>query len=343
MTGPSQARTADGLPVAFDHRLPAVVRHPEPAIAETVHELTATALSYMADAKAANTRRAYRSDWDHFAAWCAEHAFQSLPATPETVTLYLAALGGTHRPSTLQRKLTSISKAHELAGYESPASLRHGPVSETIKGIRRRHGTAQHGKTPLLTSDILRILAAAPETLAGKRDRALVLMGFIGGFRRSELTVLNVEDLRWTDDGLVVRLKRSKTDQEGQGTDVALPWTANPHACAACACRDWLESAGITEGPVFRRMGKNGKCRPHRLNSNSVAKIIKRAAAAAGLDPAVYAGHSLRAGFATQAYLNGVPELAIMRQTGHKSLHTVRKYIRERTLFRDHPATRLGL
>jgi integrase len=308
-----------------------------------LEELAAVALSYMAEAKAANTCRAYRSDWNHFAAWCDQHGFSSLPASPETVTLYLAALGGTHRSSTLQRKLTSISKAHQLAGYESPATLRHGSVSETLKGIRRRHGTSQHGKTPLLTRDILRILAAAPETLVGKRDRTLVLMGFIGGFRRSELTSLNVEDLRWTEEGLVVRLRRSKTDQEGQGTEVALPWTANAQACAARACRDWLESAGITEGPVFRRMGKNGTCLPHRLNSNSVAKIIKRAVAAAGLDPAAYAGHSLRAGFATQAYLNGVPELAIMRQTGHKSLDTVRKYIRERTLFRDHPATRLGL
>ena len=308
-----------------------------------VEELATIALSYMAEAKAANTCRAYRSDWDHFCGWCGQHDFRFLPASPETVTLYLAALGGTHRPSTLQRKLTSITKAHQMAGLESPATLRHGSVSETLKGIRRRHGTAQHGKTPLLTCDILRILAAAPETLAGKRDRALVLMGFIGGFRRSELTSLDVADLRWTEEGLVVRLRRSKTDQEAQGTDVALPWTASPQTCAARACREWLESAGIAEGPVFRRMGKNGGCRPQRLNSNSVAKIIKRAAAAAGLDPAGYAGHSLRAGFATQAYLNGVPELAIMRQTGHKSLDTVRKYIRERTLFRDHPATRLGL
>ena len=183
----------------------------------TVEELATIALSYMAEAKAANTCRAYRSDWDHFCGWCGQHDWRFLPASPETVTLYLAALGGTHRPSTLQRKLTSIAKAHQMAGLESPATLRHGSVSETLKGIRRRHGTAQQGKTPLLTCDILRILTAAPETLAGKRDRALVLMGFIGGFRRSELTSLDVADLRWTEEGLVVRVRRSENRSGGAG------------------------------------------------------------------------------------------------------------------------------
>lgn len=155
------ARVQDAADVA------GVVAVVKTAPAPGLEELAAVALSYMAEAKAANTCRAYRSDWDHFAGWCEQHGFPPLPASPGTVTLYLAALGGTHRPSTLQRKLTSISKAHQLADYDSSVTLRHGSVSETLKGIRRRHGTVQHGKTPLLTCDILRILTAARETLAG--------------------------------------------------------------------------------------------------------------------------------------------------------------------------------
>ncbi|MGA2435370.1 MAG: site-specific integrase [Bryobacteraceae bacterium] len=305
--------------------------------------LTAQAQAFISAAKAPATRKAYRSDWQQFDRWCSEHGLISLPASPETVTLYLAALAASHRPATLQRKLTSISKAHQAAGYPSPATMQHAAVSETLKGIRRTFGTAQPGKEPLLTADILKMLDSLPESPLGLRDRALLLIGYAGGFRRSELAAITVEDVAETADGLIIRLPRSKTDQEGQGSSVALPYASQAATCPVRCYRAWLENSGIAAGPVFRSIDRHGKLSEAALDSGSIARIVKRAAADAGLDPAGYAGHSLRAGFATQAFLNGAPELAIMRQTRHRSLATVRKYIRDRSLFRENPAAKLGL
>jgi integrase len=266
-----------------------------------------------------------------------------MPASPETVALYLTALAADHKPASLQRKLTSITKAHLAAGFPSPASMQNAVVSETLKGIRRSLGTAQPGKEPLLTADILEMLDALDEGLLGCRDRALLLVGFAGGFRRSELIAVDVEDVSETADGLVIRVRRSKTDPEGKGTTVALPYGSTAATCPVRSYRAWIAGAGITNGPVFRSVDRHGRVSPGRMNAGSVARLIKRAADAAGLDSANYAGHSLRAGFATQAFLNGAAEVSIMRQTRHKSLNTLRKYIRDRSLFRDNPAAKLGL
>ena len=187
------------------------------------------------------------------------------------------------------------------------------------------------------------MLAALPDNRAGCRDRALLLIGFAGGFRRSELAAIDVEHVSETTDGLVIRIPRSKTDPEGQGSSIALPFSSAAATCPVRSYRAWLAASGITSGPVFRAIDRHGRLGTGRLDSGSVARILQRAARAAGLDAKLYAGHSLRAGFATQAYLNGAPELAIMRQTRHQSLDTVRKYIRDRSLFRDNPAAKLGL
>ena len=216
-------------------------------------------------------------------------------------------------------------------------------VSETIKGIRRTKGTAQAGKRPLLTEQLRAMIRALPENLQGVRDRSLLLVGFAGGFRRSELAGLAVQDIAVETDGLVITLHRSKTDQEGQGRKVALPYGSHPETCPVRAYREWLEAAGIVNGAVFREIDRHGRLQATALNKDSVGLIVKRAAARIGLDPADYAGHSLRAGLATQAYLNGANEVAIMQQTGHRSLATVRKYIRDGSLFRDNPASKLGL
>jgi len=301
------------------------------------------AKAFLLAAKAPSTLRAYRSDWNHFVRWCEQHGQTSLPAAPETVAYYLTALGGTHKPATLQRRLTAITKMHQAARHPSPASTQHASVSEILKGIKRTMGTAQPGKEPLFTVEIRKMIGALPRNLQGARDQALLVMGFAGGFRRSELAGLNVEDVAETEDGLVLSLRRSKTDQEGQGSKVALPWGSHPETCPVRSYRAWTAAAGIAAGAVFRGVNNRGLLASDRLDSNSVARIIKRAARRVGLDPAPYAGHSLRAGFCTQAYLNGVPELAIMRQSRHKSLDTVRKYIRDKSLFRDNPAAKLGL
>ena len=315
---------------------------PERTLA-TLDRLAEQARLFIEAAKAENTRRAYRSDWRHFEAWCRSQGLVSLPATPETVTLYITALATDHKPSSLQRKLTAITKAHQAAGLASPASMQHALVSETVKGIRRTLGTAQPGKEPLLTADILAMLDALDEGLLGIRDRALLLVGFTGGFRRSELADLDVADITETADGLVIRVRRSKTDPEGKGISVALPYGSAAARCPVRSYRRWIAAAGFAAGPAFRAVDRHGRIAPGRLDAGSIARVVKRAARAAGLDPALYAGHSLRAGFATQAFLNGAAEVSIMRQTRHKSLNTLRKYIRDRSLFRDNPAAKLGL
>lgn len=306
-------------------------------------ELTERARGFIEAAKADNSRRAYRSDWRHFESWCRSQGLISLPASPETVALYLTALAADQKPASLQRKLTSLSKAHQAAGFATPASMQHVVVSETMKGIRRTLGTAQPGKEPLLTADILAMLDALDDGLLGCRDRALLLVGFAGGFRRSELVSLDAEDVSETADGLVIRVRRSKTDPEAKGVSVALPYGSTADTCPVRTYRAWVAAAGIQSGPAFRAVNRHGRVALNRMNAGSVARLIKRAAQAAGLEPAHYAGHSLRAGFATQAFLNGAAEVSIMRQTRHKSLNTLRKYIRDRSLFRDNPAAKLGL
>ena len=320
-----------------------VVSAPQGRAFARLEDLARQARGFIEAAKAANSRRAYRSDWRHFESWCRSHSLACLPAAPETVALYLTDLAADHKPASLERRLTTITKAHQAAGFPTPASMQNAVVSETMKGIRRTLGTAQPGKEPLLTADILKMLDALGGGLLGSRDRALLLVGFAGGFRRSELVSLDVEDLTETADGLVVRLRRSKTDPEAKGTTVALPYGSTAATCPVRSYRAWVAAAKITSGPAFRSVNRHGRVGRGRMNAGSVARLIKRAAEAAALDPAGYAGHSLRAGFATQAFLNGAAEVSIMPQTRHKSLNTLRKYIRDRSLFRDNPAAKLGL
>lgn len=305
--------------------------------------LAARARGFMEAAKAENTRRAYRSDWRQFESWCGTHGLTCMPAASDTIALYLTALAADHKPASLQRKLTSITKAHQAAGFPSPASMQNAVVSETLKGIRRTLGTAQPGKEPLLTADILKMLDALGDRVIDCRDRALLLVGFAGGFRRSEIVDLDVADVNETADGLVIRLRRSKTDREGKGTTVALPCGSTAATCPVRSYRAWIAAAGLDDGPAFRSVDRHGRVGSGRMNTGSVARLIKRAAEAAGLEAANYAGHSLRAGFVTQAFLNGAPEVSILRQTRHQSLNTLRKYIRDRSLFRDNPAAKLGL
>jgi site-specific recombinase XerD len=301
------------------------------------------AREFAAAAKASNTLRAYQADWHDFCEWCGAHQLASLPALPQTVALYLTDRAATLKTSSLARRLTTINRAHQAAGQPSPATMQNAVVSEVWKGIKRKKGIAQRGKKPFLTPDLQRIVAELPQDIRGVRDRALLLAGFAGGFRRSELAALRVEDLETTPDGLIVRLGRSKTDQEGQGRPVALPYGSDPRTCPVRALRTWLDQAGITAGPLFRAIDRLGLVSGKALHSDSIGYLVKRAAGKAGLETAEYAGHSLRAGLATQAAMNGASELAIMKQTGHRSLATVRKYIREGTLFRDNAAAKLGL
>ena len=301
------------------------------------------ARAFVRASKAPSTLRAYGSDWAHFFAWCGGRGTPALPANAETVALYLVSLAETHRPATITRRLTSIAKAHAAAGHPNPATTDLIVVAETLQGIRRTLGTAQPGKTPLLTADLIQVLAHLPSGPGGVRGRALLLVGYTGGLRRSELAALTVEDLAWKDEGAVLTLRRSKTDQEGQGRQVAIPRGVHSATCPVSALRHWIESGSITRGPLFREVDRHGRVGARRLHSDSVGAILKRAVARAGFDPAKFGGHSLRAGFATQAARNGATAFDIMRQTGHRSLATVSRYVREAQIFRDAPAGKLGL
>lgn len=305
--------------------------------------LVQQAAAFARAAKAPSTLRAYAADWAHFLDWCGSQDRSALPASPETVALYLTALASTHRPATITRRLTAITKAHQAKGLPSPATVQELAVGETLKGIRRTLGVAQKAKTPLLTADLLQVLAHLPPDLAGTRDRALLLVGYAGAFRRSELAALQLEDVAWVQEGAVLTLRRSKTDQQGQGRQVALPRGAHAQTCPVRALRTWIEQAPLTKGALFRPVDRHARLRAGRLHPDAVGAIVQRALQRAGFEAGKYGGHSLRAGFATQAAKNGATAFDIMRQTGHRSVQTVSRYVREAQMFCDAPAGKLGL
>jgi integrase len=224
---------------------------------------------------------------------------------------------------------------------ESPTAT--GIVRNTMKGIRRTLGTAPVQKAPTLTDDIRAMIDATDAALIGSRDRALILLGFAGAFRRSELVGLDAEDCVFSKDGLTITLRRSKTDQEGMGRRIGIPYGSNPETCPVRAIQAWIEAVAISAGPLFRSINRHGQVQPSRLSGIDVARIVKKLASRAGLDPVKYAGHSLRAGHATSAAMAGASERSIMNQTGHRSVQMVRRYIREGSLFRENSAGKLGL
>lgn len=319
----------------------AVVIAPEnsPALAVSIDR----ARTYAANAKATATRRGYSSDWRRFEAWCSTAGLCPLPADPETVAVYIAGLAEGHKPATIARHMAAVASRHRACGFDSPATMKHGAVASVWAGIRRTHGTAQAAKAPVLVPDLRTMVQAMPDTLLGVRDRALLLVGFAGAFRRSELVGLNCEDVEFTADGLVVTLRRSKTDQEGEGRKVGIPFGSNPETCPTRALRAWIGASGIEGGPLFRSVNRHGQMQPGRLSGFAVALIVKRRVGAVGLDASKFAGHSLRAGLATSAAIAGASERSIMNQTGHRSSTTLRRYIRDGSLFRDNAAARVGL
>lgn len=317
-----------------------------PAIIDTVSdvalaELIDQARDYAARSKAPSTIRAYRSDWADFTRWCDEHDRAALPADGETVALYLASLATTHKPSTIARRVAAISQAHQMAGHPTPTTS--AAVKAVWSGIRRTHGTKQNGKAPALVENIRAMVAALGNDLAGVRDRALLLVGFAGALRRSELVALDVADLAFTPQGLVLSIRRSKTDQEGSGREVGVPRGQHAATCPVRSMQSWLSIAGIHDGPVFRPIDRHGHMADRRLSDRAVALIVKRTAEDAGLDPTTLSGHSLRAGLATSAAAAGVGEREIMNQTGHRSTVVMRRYIRGGTLFKDNAAGQVGL
>jgi site-specific recombinase XerD len=292
--------------------------------------------------KAASTVRGYQSDWKHFIAWCGEKGTSPLPAAPENVASYIAECASWLTAGSIQRRLNAIAEAHKATGHESPTLA--GIVRNTFKGIKRTIGTApENQKTAALTEDIRGMVAKAGGGLMGFRDRALILVGFAGAFRRSELVGLNVEDLEFGKDGLTILLRRSKTDQEGVGRKIGIPPGAHAATCPVRALQQWLHQSSVLTGAVFRAVNRHGRVRDRRLSGVDVARVVKKLAEREGLDAEKYAGHSLRSGHATSAAIGGASEREIMNQTGHRSVEMVRRYIRDTNLFRENSGGKVGL
>jgi site-specific recombinase XerD len=292
----------------------------------------ASAIDLAKAEKAASTRKAYGTDFRIFKAWCDARDVPALPAAPETVAAYLASQAGMSKASTLGRRVAAIRYAHKLAGLPLPTDAEG--VKATMRGIRRTFSSTRVRKAPAVAGKMLGMVATAPDRLSGLRDRALLLIGFGGALRRSELVALDVADLEETETGLLVTIQGSKTDQERQGETIAI--ARGDIACPVKALRAWLDATGIESGPLFRPINKAGTVRPSRLTCRSVANIVKAYAGRAGYDASTFSGHSLRAGFLTSAAGKGASIFKMMDVSRHKSVDTLRGYVRDAELFKDH-------
>lgn len=271
-----------------------------------------------------NTRRAYTHDLAHFKAWGGR-----IPASPETVATYLAEHAQQLSIATLRRRVVSIGRAHTLKRLSSPAHA--ALVRATLQGIRRTYGSAQRQVKPALLNDVKAMVSGLRE-MKGVRDRALLLVGFAGGFRRAELVSIRVKDVRFVEEGAVIHLRRGKTDQVGVGREIAIPFMGGKF-CPVKAMREWLDCAQIDDGYLFRRVSRFGQVLEGGLSAQSVSLIVKQRAALVGLDAQQYSGHSLRSGLVTSAAKSGVSSWQICRQTGHQSETVMRRYIRDSDLF----------
>ena len=296
--------------------------------------------------KANNTIRAYKSDFSDFGLFCAKNGFKSLPSEPKIVSLYLTHLSTKEvKMSTLKRRLVSIGVIHKLKGHY--LDTKHPSIIENIMGIKRRKGSYQNGKKPILINNLKEIIKVIDRLdinpIVKLRDRTIILIGFSGGFRRNEIVSLNYEDIEFVSEGVKITLKRSKTDQFGQGFIKGIPYFDNPRYCPVISIQNWLEISNIKSGPLFRRFSKGSKLSLMRLTDQTVALIIKKYLELAGLDSKNYSGHSLRSGFATSAAESGADERSIMTMTGHKSTEMVRRYIKEASLFKNNALNKIKI
>jgi site-specific recombinase XerD len=296
--------------------------------------------------KANNTIRAYKSDFNDFSLFCIQNGFKSLPSEPKIVSLYLTHLSTKDiKMSTLKRRLVSIGVIHKLKGHY--LDTKHPSIIENIMGIKRRKGSVQKGKKPILINNLKNIINAIDKEKKDEikkiRDRSIILIGFSGGFRRNEIVSLDYDDLDFVPEGLKITLKRSKTDQFGEGTLKGLPYFDSSQYCPVLSLKKWIETSNINTGPLFRRFSKGSKLTDHRLTDQTVALLIKKYLNLAGIDSKNYSGHSLRSGFATSAAESGAEERTIMAMTGHKSTEMVRRYIKEANIFKNNALNKIKI
>ena len=309
---------------------------------KTLHEET---LNNLKLSKSNNTLRAYKSDFKDFGAFCTKHGFNSLPTEPKIVALYLTYLSKKAKISTLKRRLVSISMAHKLKGHY--LDTKHPIIIENLMGIKRMIGSFQKGKKPLLIKDLKHIIDVINEKeineIKKARNKTIILIGFGGGFRRAELISIDLEDLEFVPEGLKITLKRSKTDQFGEGMIKGLPYFSNVNYCPVINLKKWLEMSKIKSGPIFRRFTKGSTLTSNRLTDQTVVLLIKKYLNLAGIENSNYSGHSLRSGFATVAAESGADERSIMAMTGHKTTQMVRRYIQEANLFKNNALNKIKI
>ena len=298
------------------------------------------------NSKANNTVRAYKSDFNDFELFCAQNGFNSLPSEPKIVSLYLTQLSTKNvKLSTIKRRLVSIGLIHKLKGHY--LDTKHPLIVENLMGIKRRKGSIQNGKKPLLINNLKKIINVIDEQKKEKikilRDRTIILIGFSGGFRRNEIVSLDFDDLDFVEEGLKINIKRSKTDQFGAGSTKGLPYFENSQYCPVVSIQKWIEISKINSGALFRRFTKGSNLSEKRLTDQTVALLIKEYLGLAGIDNKNYSGHSLRSGFATSAAEAGAEERTIMAMTGHKSTEMVRRYIKNADLFKNNALNKIKI
>ena len=298
------------------------------------------------NSKSNNTIKAYKSDFSDFELFCAKNGFKSLPSEPKIVSLYLTHLSTKdNKISTLKRRLVSIGVIHKLKGHY--LDTKHPSIIENLMGIKRRKGSSQKAKKPILINYLKILINSIDKEKNNEikkfRDRSIILIGFSGGFRRNEIVSLNYDDFEFVPEGLKITLKKSKTDQYGEGSLKGLPYFDNQEYCPVLSMQKWLKLSRIDNGPVFRRFIKGSKLSEKRLTDQTVALLIKQYLELAGIDSKNFSGHSLRSGFATSAAESGADERSIMAMTGHKSTEMVRRYIKEANLFKNNPLSKIKI
>ena len=309
---------------------------------KALHEET---LNNLKTSKANNTLRAYRSDFKDFGSFCIKHGFKSIPTDPKIVSLYLTHMSKTSKISTLRRRLVSIGVVHKLKGHY--LDTKHPIIIENLMGIKRLKGSKQTGKKPILINHLKQIVNTINEQeieeIVKFRNKTLILIGFGGGFRRTELISIDYEDLEFVDEGVKIALKRSKTDQFGEGMIKGLPYFSKETYCPVINLKNWLKISKIKTGPIFRRFAKGSALTKYRLTDQSVVLVIKEYLRLAGIENNNFSGHSLRSGFATVAAEAGADERSIMAMTGHKTTQMVRRYIKEANIFKNNALNKVKL
>ncbi len=309
---------------------------------KSLHEAT---LNNLKSSKANNTLRAYKSDFKDFGLFCAKHGLNSLPSEPKVVSLYLTHLSKNSKISTLRRRLVSISMVHKYKGHY--LDTKHPIILENLMGIKRVKGSIQNGKKPLLINHLKLIINVINEKITNDikkyRDKSIILVGFAGGFRRAELISIDYEDIEFVPEGMKITVKKSKTDQFGEGMIKGIPYFDDENYCPVSNLKKMLEISNIKNGPIFRRFSKGLCLKDKRLSDQSVASILKEYLNLVGIENKNFAGHSLRSGFATVAAESGADERSIMAMTGHKTTQMVRRYIKEANIFKNNALNKVKI